>query len=129
MLKDLEIAYVELFVTFNQVEAEAQKLAKKLIGKEIPLKVEGEDDYPDLRIRIEIDDSTLTDDEVAYLEAYGFAASQPYRAADIVLEELTQGVPFEIEPRLGYDETDNYGTYFVIRVPYEFYKFMIHDNS
>lgn len=79
MLKDLEPAYISLYISFNQVE----KLAKQLITKEIrrvlPVILEGDDDNTGLRIRVEIDESSLSDDKAIYLASRGFAVDQPYR--------------------------------------------------
>ncbi|MCA1053648.1 hypothetical protein LCM10_01515 [Rossellomorea aquimaris] len=118
-LKDLEPAYISLYVPFKQVESVAKKLIKDIIGRELPVTVKGEDEYPELRILIEIDDSLLTDDEVVYLSSRGFSADQPYRSAHFVLEEILDGARYEILPRLGHD--DEFGTYFLVEIGYEYY--------
>lgn len=120
MLKDLEPAYISLYISFKQVEKLAKQLIAKEIGRVIPVNVEGDDDDTELRIRVEIDNSSLSDDEAIYLASRGFAVDQPYRSAHFVLEKLTEGVPYEILPRLGNDD-EEFGTYFIIEIPYNWY--------
>ena len=98
MLKDLDPAYISLYISFNQVEILAKQLIAKEIGRVLPVNVEGDDDNTGLRIRVEIDDSSLSDDEAIYLASRGFDVEQPYRSAHFVLEELSEGVPYEILP-------------------------------
>ncbi|WP_047980180.1 hypothetical protein [Ornithinibacillus contaminans] len=120
MLKVLEPAYISLYISFNQVEKLAKQLIAKEIGRVIPVNVEGDDDDTGLRIRVEIDESSLSDDEAIYLASRGFAVDQPYRSAHFVLEALTEGVPYEILPRLGHDDGE-FGTYFLVEIPYHWY--------
>ncbi|MDN4608208.1 hypothetical protein [Sporosarcina highlanderae] len=120
MLKDLEPAYISLYISFNQVEKLAKQLIAKEIGRVVPVKVEGDDDKDALRIRVEIDDSSLSDDEAIYLSSRGYSLEQPYRNAHFVLEALTEGVPYEILPMLGHDD-EEFGTYFLVEIPYHWY--------
>lgn len=120
MLKDLEPAYISLYISFKQVEKLAKQLIAKEIGRVIPVNVEGDDDDTELIMRVEIDNSSLSDDEAIYLASRGFAVDQPYRSAHFVLEKLTEGVPYEILPRLGNDD-EEFGTYFIIEIPYNWY--------
>lgn len=125
MLKDLEPSYIALYISFSQIKSEAEKLIKETVGKNIPVKIEGDKDVNDafqkLRIRVEFDDSILTDDEVIHLSSRGFSATEPYNNAEKVLEEMTEGVPYSLLPRLMDDEYEN-DTYILIEVPYEYYE-------
>ena len=125
MLKDLEPSYIALYISFSQIKSEAEKLIKETVGKNIPVKIEGDKDVNDafqkLRIRVEFDDSILTDDEVIHLSSRGFSAKEPYNNAEKVLEEMTEGVPYSLLPRLMDDEYEN-DTYILIEVPYEYYE-------
>ncbi|WP_409305729.1 hypothetical protein [Peribacillus sp. SCS-155] len=120
-IKQLEPAYISFYVTFNQVKEVARKMISDCIDKEISISVEAEDFNNSLKVLLNFDDSSLSDDEVGILGSSGFYADEPYNNGDIVLGEMFAGISeYEVQPLTGEDE--EWGTYFVVQISYTDYK-------
>ncbi|MDQ0156526.1 hypothetical protein [Robertmurraya andreesenii] len=123
LIKQLEPAYISFYVTFEQVKTTANNLIKDEIGIELPIHIEAEDFNNSLKILVNIDDSSLSDEDARFLSAAGFSSETPYKNADLVLDEIFSGVArfdIEIQPLTG--EDDEWGTYFVVQIPYSDYE-------
>ncbi|WP_121661872.1 hypothetical protein [Metabacillus litoralis] len=101
LIKKLQLVDISLEITFDLVENVATKLIKDSIGKDLPIRVEADDDKDELLIRVHIDDRSLSDDEFQTLDAIGFADDQPYRSADRVIKKILGHNEYRILPFLG----------------------------
>lgn len=118
LIKQLEPAYISFYVTFNQVETAAKSLIQNAIGAaNVPLKIEAEEIDNCLRILLHIDYSFISNDDAGTLSQIGFEADTPYNNGDRVISEIfNEFSEIEIQPLTGEDE--EWGTYFVVQLPF-----------